>query len=239
MTTVIVIPKTKEQELKAIQQATLNIVKKIGTIQDSVHELLVHSTLYAFKYKGEGADVIAKILNSLTSVRGSFRVESVAYWYKHVAGIDCLYNKSKDRFECSYAKDTYVSDLGVSFTYDKEHLALCKLDANRFWKVAPVVIKELKMPGDVEKATQSAEIMLARALAGGSLSEEEIKAHLINMMDRVKQLSTNGKTKEWLDSYYLQNPSEKPGQVENVVSDAESQELEDMLEADRIKALEL
>lgn len=234
------IVKTKEQELQAITKKLASVVKSVLTIQGSVHELLIDTTLYTFKYKGEGVDLVAKVLNGLTGVRGSFRVESVAYWYKHIAGVDCVYNKAKDRFECSLAKDTYISDLGVAFTYDRIHLALCKLEANHFWKVAPVVIKELKMPGDVEKATQSAEIMLARALAGGSLSEEEIKAHLVNMMDRVKQISSNGKTKEWLEAYYLQNPSEKPGSVKDVlVSDAESQEIEDMLEADRIKALEL
>jgi hypothetical protein len=225
---------TKEQELSQITKDTLAICKKIGTIQDGVHELLIKSTLYTFKYRGE-VDVIAKILNSLSGVRGSFRVESVAYWYSQVAGIESTYNKSKDKYECSLVKDKRLSDLGIPFTYDAPHLALCKLDANRFWKVAPVILKDLKLPGDVEKATQSAEIMLARALAGNSITEEEIKAHLANMFDRVRQLSTNGKTKEWLNSYYLQHPESKPGEVIDTV-DAE---IEALFEADRIAALGL
>jgi len=221
---------SKESELKAIQTATTLILKSIGTIQSGVQDLLINSTLYAFKYKGEGSDVIAKVMNSLTSVKGSFRVESVGYWYTQVAGLDCKF--SKDKWSVSYAKDSYISDLGVSFDYDAAHLAKCK--ALPFWTVAPVTIKELKLATDPEKTTQSAEIMLARALAGNSMNPDEVKAHLANMYDRIIQLSTNGKTKEWLNGYYLQHPDQKP----TTIVSAEDAELVELFEAERLGGLE-
>lgn len=224
---------TKEAQIESITIKLNSIVKSIGTVQGNIHELLIESTLFTFKYKGEGVDVVSKILNNLTGVRGSFRVESVAYWYRQIAGIDCTFNSKTDRYDCRLANDRYLSEQGITFTYDKAHLALCKLDSNRFWKVAPVIIKDLKMPSDVEKTTNSAEIMLARALAGGSLSEVEIQAHLVNMLDRIKLLATGSKTKEWLDTYYLQNPQERPVTIDQ--SDAEIAEL---LEEERIAELE-
>lgn len=226
-----VITMTIHTEKESIFSNLKLAIDQIGTVQSNLHNVLIESTLFAFKYKGEGADLIARVLNNLTGVRGSFRVESVAYWYQQVAGIDCKFNAKQDKYACNYAKDSYLSALGVAFTYDVTHLNACKLDANRFWKVAPVVIKDLKLPEDVEKCTNSAEIMLARGLAGGSMTKEEIATHLLNMMARIEQIATTGKTAEWLDSYYLQHPEKKPA------NDSVTEEIASLVEEERIADL--
>lgn len=222
---------TIHTEREAIFSKLKTAIDQIGTIQGNLHTVLIESTLFAFKYKADGAQLIARVLNNLTGVRGSFRVESIAYWYQQVAGIDSKFNSKTDKYECSYAKDKYKSVLGVKFSYDVTHLNACKLDANRFWKVAPVVIKDLKLPEDVEKCTNSAEIMLARGLAGGSMTKEEIATHLLNMMARIEQIATTGKTAEWLDSYYLQHPEKKPA------NDATTEEIASLVEEERIADL--
>jgi hypothetical protein len=222
---------SKETELKLIKNEVKAVLKKVGTVQQGVQSLLINSTLYAFKYKGEGADVIASIMNSLTSVKGSFRVESIGYWYSEVAGIECKF--SKDVWTCSYVKDKRLSVLGVLFTYDAPHLQACK--DLKFWEIAPVVIKELKLATEPDKATSSAEIILARALAGHSMTEEDIKNHLATMFDRVKQLANNGKTKEWLGQYYTQHPEANPTES---IADPTELELAELFEAERLEGLE-
>jgi len=224
---------TIHTEREAIFSKLKLAIDQIGTIQANLHIVLIESTLFAFKHKADGAQLIARVLNNLTGVRGSFRVESVAYWYQQVAGIDSKFSTKTDKYECSYAKDKYKSTLGISFTYDVIHLNACKLDSNRFWKVAPVIIKDLKLPEDVEKCTNSAEIMLARGLAGGSMTKEEIATHLLNMMARIEQIATTGKTKEWLDSYYLQHPEKKPTNPieEEIASLVEEERVADLMTA--------
>ena len=180
------------------------ILGQIDTIQGAVHNILVRTALFAFKNKGAGADLVAKVLNNTVSRKGSFRVESVAYWFTEVAGIKAAVKG--DVYLCSYNKDKSV--LGIPFTYDVKHLEQVKLVSNRFWTIAPVVLKTLKLPGDVEKCTSSAEIMLARGLAGGTLSKEDIQAHLANMLSRVSALAEGSKTKEWLEEFHMQNPKE-------------------------------
>jgi hypothetical protein len=201
--------KQKQADLQVIITALNDAVKTIGTVQDSVHKLVVMGSIYSFKYND--ADIVSTILNNLTGVRGSFRVESVAYWFKHIAGLNPTFNTKLDKYTTRFNKDGgYASNHGVAFTFDKAHVATLKLDKFRFWVIAPVAIKELKLQDDLEKATASAEIQIARAYAAGHINESELILHISKMTQRIKSLAESGKTKEWLDEFYTQHPSEKP-----------------------------
>lgn len=235
MTTTVL---TQDQERKNLFAKLDRSRKAVGTVQEGVHDVLIDTIIFAWKYKGEGCDVVSKVINAYDKDESALRIAGIGYWLNEVAGFAVTFDKS---YKISFAPKGIPSSIGIDFTYDAKHLAKCKEEAYRFWRIMPQEAKILKMPGDAEKATQSAEIMLARALAGGALGEAEIQAHLANMLDRVKQIAANGKTKEWLEKYYLQNPSEKPSAVESkvddLVCDAEEQEIAELLELDRIAAL--
>lgn len=197
------------KEMNAILDDLSKAVKAIGTVQQGIHELIIRASVFSFLHKDKGNELTSKVLNTLVGVKGSFRVESVAYWFTHIAGIEASYSKDKG-YSCKLAKDRYLSEKGVSFTYNREHVISIKKEEYKFWKIAPIEIKDLKLPSDIDKTTTSSEVMLARALAGGSIGEQEIKEHLAKMFDRVKQLATSGKTKEWLEDFYLQHPEQRP-----------------------------
>jgi hypothetical protein len=225
--------KAKQDTEKALILTKLNeAIGAINTIQGSVHNVLVMSSCYAFKYND--TSIIIKVLSNLTNVRGSFRVESVAYWFKHIAGLNASFNEKKNEWACKFNKSgEYASDQDVAFTYDKAHIALLKQDKFKFWVIAPKQIMNLKLNTELEKITGSAEIMLARAVAAGKLSDADISLHLANMLQRIQQIASTGKTKEWLEEYYLQHPDQKPV-VELSDADKELAELE-ALYADEIE----
>jgi hypothetical protein len=223
----------KEKDMAVISLKLKEVVAQIGTIQSNVHSVLVMGSIYA--YKNNDADVASLILKNLTGVRGSFRVESVAYWFKHVAGLNCTYNEKKEVWTSKFNKSgEYMSDQGVQFTYDKAHVATLKQDKLRFWVIAPKQNMNLKLPTDLEMVTKSAEIQLARGIAGGSLTPESIKVHLDTMMNRIRALADTGKTKEWLEEFYTQHPDQKPvveiDPVEKELAELEAQELQAELE---------
>jgi hypothetical protein len=226
-------PAQKEESSKAIALKLKEVVTQIGTIQGNVHQILVMASIHA--YKSESADIAGLVLKNLTGVRGSFRVESVAYWFKHVAGLNCTYNEKKEVWTSKFNKSgEYMSDQGVQFTYDKAHVATLKQDKLRFWVIAPKQNMNLKLPTDLEMVTKSAEIQLARGIAGGSLTPESIKVHLDTKMNRIRALADTGKTKEWLEEFYTQHPDQKPvveiDPVEKELAELEAQELQAELE---------
>lgn len=195
----------RESEKSLILSKLSKILTQIGTVQSNVHNMLVDTVLYTFKNRSD-LSVVTTVMNGLTGVKGSFRVESIGYWLTEIAGISCTV---KDNiWSCKLNRET--SKHGVPFTFDKKHLDMCKVDGLRFWKVAPVVLKELKIADDIDKVTASSEIQLARALAAGKMSEAEISDHFANVMDRVRQLANSGKTKDFLEEYYSSHPDEKP-----------------------------
>jgi len=199
----------QDKDLQAITLKLKEAVNAVQTIQASVHQVLVMGSIYAYKYNN--ADVIPLILNNLTGVRGSFRVESVAYWFKHIAGINPTFNEKLDKYTAKFTKaGEYTSNHDVPFTFDKHHVALLKVEANRFWKIAPVTIKELKLQDDIEKATASAEIQLARSYAAGHINQAALMLHISKMTQRIITLAETGKTKEWLEEFYTQHPDQRP-----------------------------
>ena len=202
---------TNQQDLDrtAITKELESVIKSVNTIQGSVHKVILMTSIYAYKYND--ANIVNTILNSLTGVKGSFRVESVAYWFKHIAGLNASFDKKLDKWTCKFCKNgEYKSEWNVPFTFDKNHVAQLKLDNLRFWKVAPVAIKELKLQDDIEKVTASAEIQLARSFAAGHITQEALALHLQGMIARVVNLSNNGKTKDWLEEFYTQHPDQRP-----------------------------
>jgi hypothetical protein len=224
--------KQKEAEKALIMTALNEALGIIGTVQGSVHKVVVLTSIYAFKHND--ASIVNKVLGSLTNVRGSFRVESVAYWFKHVAGLNATFSEKKNEWTCKFNKSgDYESEQGIKFTYDKVHVATLKEEKYKFWVIAPKQNMNLKLNTELDKITGSAEVMLARAVAAGKLSDAEISLHLANMLSRVKTLANSGKTKEWLDSFYLQHPDQKPA-VELSEADKELAELE-ALESEELK----
>jgi hypothetical protein len=226
---------TQKQEMDSILANLKKVIKQVNTIQGNVHNVLLESCLYAYKYKD--ATIVEKIMSNLHSVRGSFRIESVAYWYKQIAGLNVSFKEKTNTWACKFAKkDDYLSEQGISFTFDKAHFNLLKEDKYRFWKIAPVAIKELKIATDLEKITSSAEIQLARSFAAGLIDEAAIEAHVTEMLKRVKSLSGSKKTKEWLEEFYTQHPDQKP--VESIdPTEAELEQLEAEIVAEELEAV--
>ena len=216
---------TKKTNMEnAIMSALHDRVKEITTLQESIHKTVLFETArYVFIYKD--CTIVEKVLNALTEQKG-FRVEAAAYWLKDIAGIPCDYNDTKKWHGAHLARDEYKSNNGIEFTYDKVHLDWCRKESYRFWKIAPVTIKELKL-ADLEKTTSSAEIQLARLLSVGALSEQEVVSYLSGMMDRVKDALNSKSVKKWTSEYIAQSKQE-PSEIEA--------ELQETFQADLLEA---
>jgi hypothetical protein len=209
---------------KSILDNVNNLIGQMVTVQDFTHKsVLLEAARYVFIYKD--TTIIEKVLNNITGVKGSFRVETLAYWFQHVAGISIEYNEKLGWHKSHLAKDSYPSNHGVPFTYDKAHLVYCKSEALRFWKIAPVTIKELKI-GELEKMTSSAEIQLARGISVGVLTEEEVQNYLSDMFKRVQEAINSKAVKKWTGEYFAQQPK---------VKDEVEEELAELLNADLLE----
>lgn len=212
----------KTKLASSVLSAVNEAIGQMITVQDFIHKnVLIEAVRYVFIYKD--ATLIEKVLNNITGVKGSFRVETLGYWFQQVAGISVDYNEKKGWHSAHLAKDEYQSNHSIPFTYDKAHLAFCKNELYRFWKIAPVVIKELKAP-ELETVTNSAEIQLARGLSIGALTDAEIQAHIDGMMQRVKEAINSKAVRKWTGEYYAQNPQAAPISPEEL---AESDLLEE------------
>lgn len=216
----------KETNMKnAILAALQERVKDITTLQESIHKtVLLETARYVFIYKD--CTIVETVLKALTEQKG-FRVEAAAYWFRDIAGIPCDYSDSKGWNGAHLAKDEYRSNNGIDFTYDKSHLDSCRKESLRFWKIAPVQIKELKL-ADLEKTTSSAEIQLARLLSVGALSEDEVASYLSGMMDRVKDALNSKSVKKWTGEYHAQKKAATTTDVET--------ELMEEINADLVEA---
>ena len=198
--------------LKSLQET----ITFIGTLQEGFHrKVIIPATLYTFKYKS--TDLVDTILNELLTVKGTIRYESVAYWFKHMAGFNTEYSEKLKGYITTLACKSgqpavYVSEvvdyktgLPVKFKYDAKHLDVCKDSKYRFWSIAPVQHKDLKVAEDALKVVSSSEIQLARALALGSLTEEGIASAISGMLDRIRQSQNSKKIKEYVVAYRLQH----------------------------------
>lgn len=203
--------KEKERELDEIKKGFIDLVKDYGTIQENAHRLLIRAVIYCWKERD--CEVIKFACKTLDDVSGSFRIEAVTYWLQHVAGMAVTYSE-KDGWNCSFcvrakSKPKYVSSLGINFTYDKKHLAICKEDGNRFWKIAPKQPKVLKLP-EPEKVFVGSVAQLARLIALNPQKWDEVSHVIDGLKDAIQQESKSTKTKEWIDNFILSNPSSTP-----------------------------
>lgn len=210
--------KMRESEKELIMKKLSVILKQIGTIQENTHSLLIDVVLYSFKNRSD-LSVVTTVMNSISNYKGSFSVESVGFWLTEIAGIRC--EVKEQMWHCKLNR--LPSNNGIKFTYDKAHLAECKREELRFWRIAPRVLKELKLAEDITKVTASSEVQMARLLASGKMSETEIAEHVANTMSRVIQIAKSGRTKDFLEEFYLQHPDQKP--LEQQIADEEAEEV--------------
>lgn len=176
------------------------VLKSIGTQQDQLHKVAVVTSIYALNWKDTSG--IIKLLDGLYQYKTSTRIEALVYWFKHVAGMN-VKQKDDGSFEVKFAKDTFESDVNVNFTYDVNHMASIRDTRLAFYAIAPVKVVELKLC-DITKVTQSAEIQLARALAAGSITDEQVLEQLQGMMTRIQERKLSKTTKDWLSKYNAQ-----------------------------------
>jgi hypothetical protein len=218
---------------KAVLKALSEAVKTIGTIQEGVHSVLLESSRHMMIF-GD-TSIVAKVLNGLNEVKGFARVEACAYWFKHIAGVNPKFSDKIGKWEVgARAFEEYQSSLGVKFTYDKHHLSACKLPANRFWLIGGVEAKPLKPLDDITKSTTGVEAVLARALLVGTITQDEVVAHLSTMLARIEAAKYSKSTKAWISLYHAQNQIE----VEPTSEEREEAELAELLELDRVAGLE-
>jgi len=173
--------------------------KVIGTMQENLHStVLLPAVLHAWKWKE--SDLIGHVLNSLNTQNRSLRVESIAYWFQEWAGFNVSYKQSENVFSSSsnFAGKS-KAELHHAFGYDKEHAAILRDPKNRYWKVAPVVIKMLTAP-EISKATESYEKSLAKAILLGADMEVinlEVQAIISNALKYTKDKTIV----KWLEEY--------------------------------------
>jgi hypothetical protein len=213
MTTIDKVELERLTSCKNLDIKISQLVKSIQTGQESLHKtVLLPAALHAFKFRDPAP--LRNLLNALLKVKGSVRVESIAYWVSHVAGIRATYDEKANQFNLKFAvkkgaEPLYQSDLGIEFTYDKDHAESLRNKTFRYWSIAPVKIQVLKLP-EIDKATLSSEKALARALLAGAIDEEQLIAHIAGMVERVKKLSIDSKTKEWVSEYIAQQSPQAP-----------------------------
>lgn len=218
------------QSEKEVLSLLSNAIKTIGTIQETVHGVLLAASRHMMIYSD--TSIIAKVLNGLEEVKGFARVESCAHWFAQIAGVKATFSAKNGKWEVgSRAFDDYQSSKNVPFTYDKHHLAHCKLPANRFWLIFSKEEKALKPLEDVTKATAGVEAQFARALILGTITEDEIIKHLETMLARIEIAKYSKSTKTWLSIYHAQNPTAPTAE------ESEEAELANLLELERVDGL--
>jgi hypothetical protein len=194
----------KTKSLLSIERKLKDFSKKFTTIQETVHSILIDSVIHTYKYKGDEA--VLMVLDSITHLKGFARVEAVAYWYKHISGLEPSYDEKSETWSVKFSKLSESKAFKeVRFTFNADHLnTFCKADKYRFYKIAPVEVKELKLPDDLSKIVLGAEIQMARALVAGTVTLEEVQQACLDMFEKVKSLENDKKVKDWVSNYLAQ-----------------------------------
>lgn len=204
-----------EKALKVMRNDLKNSIAELSTsiisIQDKIHKALITGILITWVDKNPQG--LADLLNSLTKLKGFARVESVAYYLTHVAGLHASFNKDKNLYTIKFCvsdkakKDNSIikSDLGVNFTYDKKHLELCKLKTNRFWLIAPVKIVELKVQDDLDLLFKGLINNAAKSIEAGTLSIDDIDKYTKGLIERIKSAQGTKRVKEFVEKFNKQH----------------------------------
>lgn len=203
----------QSKQLTSIKTDIKKLLTKVGTVQDSAADLLLKATYYSYKFSDSQS--IKMVADALSSVKGSFRIESVIYWLENVAGYHMQHDQKANTWSVSRSSEkvgrvkTGDVEKLIKFSYDADHLNVCKLPHLKFYKIAPVEIKKLKLPEDLSKVTVGVEAQLARALAAGKFSEEQIKAQIDAMMVNIVKQSKLAKTADWVKKFEAQGAIDK------------------------------
>ena len=199
---------SRKQSTESINKQLKLVLKTAGTLQENIHKLAVSTAIHGYIYSD--ANIVANVLNALSEVNGSVRVNAISYWFKHVGGFAVNQDGKTGHFAVKLCNDTFESEIGIKFTFDKVHVATLKDERYRFWKIAPKDFKELKAVEDVSKITVGVEAQYARGLVLGTISEDDVIAHLEGMMDRIKQAKASKATKEWIAKFQAQHTPAEP-----------------------------
>ena len=192
----------KKHKPPLVLKAIDGLVKRVGSLQAAIHDVNKQVARHAFVY-GD-ANIVKIALDKYMAVNGTVRVNAIAYWFKHVAGINVNFNEKQGSFTAKFANNEYTSDLGIAFTYEKEHLNAVKDERFSYWLIAPKDVKELKALDNVSKVTAGVEAQYARGLVLGTITEEEVLKHLEGMMARIQTAKSSKATKEWINKFMAQ-----------------------------------
>lgn len=192
-----------EQELQTILNEVSKTVKLVGTLQERLHNrVIIPAVIHSWKHKD--SSVIKLVLNGLLPVKASVRIESMAFWFTDIAGIDVKYEESKGSFIARFIKDKTAKSKtnGHSYTYDLEHLAICKQENLRYWKVAPVKINIPTLPESLDAAFDGIEKTLAKAMLVGHFSKDDISAYIANkLLKNATHYQADDKIRDWAVDY--------------------------------------
>lgn len=199
----------KQSSLNTITKDLQKLQKQFTTIQESVHQLTVKGVIHAYRFQdNEG---LLAILEGLSDFKGFARVESVAYFLRVIAGFSVSYNEKEGSWSVKFSKnkesEVYPQ---IKFTRDSNHLNnWVKNEKYRFWLIAPVELKLLKLPTDLSKVVVGAEIQMARALLAGTATLDDVKEACLKMVDDVEKLQNDKKVKDWVKSYFEQQSKQQ------------------------------
>jgi len=160
--------------------------------REQVHKLMIESVVSAYTHRDTSH--VRYLLDNINSVQGSFRVQAVVYWFEEIAGINPILSDNK--YKAKLAKRETDS-------YDKVQVALCKLAANRFWKIAPSETK-IKKLCKIESVFDSAVVQISRSLALDNLTMDEVNSTISGLQDLIKERATDEKVLTWVEEYRTQ-----------------------------------
>lgn len=190
-------------ELSLIMDEVKKAVKIVGTLQERIHnKVLIPAIIHAWRHRDPS--VVKQVLNGLLPVKASVRIESMAFWFTDIAGIDVKYEESKGEFVARFVKDkTAVSKSnGHPYTYNVDHLNVCKQSNLRYWKVAPVKIIIPTLPESLDAAFDGIEKTLAKSLLVGHFSTEQIQMYIAEKLLRnAINYQADEKIKDWAVDY--------------------------------------
>lgn len=175
------------------------------TQQEATHNIMIQAISYCFQYSND-TSLIRKVLNKSLEVP-FLRTESLAYWLKHVGGFSFTYDKNaKEYTPITLNKvKSFKSDLGIVFTFDSKHFDTMKMEKYRFWKIAPVVIKELKLAETFDDMAQGFINNVSRALLLEATTSEDIEVYVKTLTDKIKQATLAKNNQTWVEKFKEQN----------------------------------
>jgi len=178
-------------------------IKSHESAAEGVHKVLIIAIGPA--YKTNQVHELEYILNTLTGVKGSFRVQTVVHYLQQVGGFEIT--EKGDKYTVKLQKMGEISAVFPELTFDRsaEQYSKCKETKYRFWKIAVKEAKALSLP-DLAKIPSSIEVQIARGLALDAFTVEEAQGVAAKIVENAIKLATGKKTKEWVNQFYSQNP---------------------------------